>query len=282
MTLENPVNPIDPENPATDAHGKSDAHSGDPQEPLIPAPTKPEQKPRPHQCEVTCNKKRDWVDKITLGLEAFGLFVLIVYTIFTGLMYCANKKAADAAKSAADTAARQLEMAERPWVSIDTGKLISFGFQDDIGAYAAFDLGVSAMGHTPAQRVRALGRLVTRADFTNPALQTRAFCDEVEKTALRDSTIFPGQKNITVRASAIWGKDFAKNSKAKSVNFVVLGCLAYTDSFEKSHHTGFTFDLYRKDPTHPDLEMPIEVVPFGFTGQIEMTPNWSGFNTFTD
>ena len=170
-----------------------------------------------------------WVTAfLTLALVGIGISQVCIYKRQTEIFYSQRKL---------------MEAGERPWVSIDTGQLTGFGFQDDIGAYAAFDLGVSAIGQTPAHRVRALGRLVTRENFTKPALQTRAVCDEAEKTALRDVTVFPSQKNITVRASAIWGKDFAKSSNAKSVNFVVLGCLAYTDSFDGSHHTGFTFDL---------------------------------------
>src|ERR1035438_1237169 len=52
-------------------------------------------------------------------LELLVFAVLAIYTVFTGFMYCANKKAADAAKSAADTAAKQFETSERPWVDAD-------------------------------------------------------------------------------------------------------------------------------------------------------------------
>jgi hypothetical protein len=54
---------------------------------------------------------RDSIDKITLCLEGFGLVVLCVYTVFTALMYCANRDAADAAKTAADAAVKQVVIA---------------------------------------------------------------------------------------------------------------------------------------------------------------------------
>lgn len=57
-------------------------------------------------------------------MAGIGLIVLVAYTIFTALMYCANKKAADAAKSAADTASDTLKFSrqqsrfdERPYMS---------------------------------------------------------------------------------------------------------------------------------------------------------------------
>ena len=216
------------------------------------------------------------------ALEAAGFIVLTIYAVFTIAMYFANQKAADAAKKSADVAEATLVATVRPWVSIDTGKLSGFSFDDNDGASVEFDLGVSTTGQTPALHVRALGHLVSRDQLTNPALQTRAVCKEVETTALRDVTIFPNQKNITVRSSAIWGKDAAKKYTAKSVNFTVLGCLTYSDSLDKPHHTGFTFDVYKKDPRIPDAEMPIDIVPLGSIGNITMSPNWSNFTTFAD
>jgi hypothetical protein len=81
------------------------------------APTEPQSQQTPQRCEITCNKERDWVDKGTLVLQGIGLFVLVVYTIFTGLMYCSNKKAANAAKSAADTAKDALHITQRAYVT---------------------------------------------------------------------------------------------------------------------------------------------------------------------
>lgn len=65
-------------------------------------------------------------------MEGFGLFVLVVYTIATILIWCANKRAADAAKTAADAAVSQVGIAgksldatvtqfkldQRAWVAI--------------------------------------------------------------------------------------------------------------------------------------------------------------------
>jgi hypothetical protein len=45
-----------------------------------------------------------------MGLEIFGLGVLIAYTTFAALQWSANKKAADAAKTAADTSTDTLKL----------------------------------------------------------------------------------------------------------------------------------------------------------------------------
>jgi hypothetical protein len=221
------------------------------------AAKKQQEKPADKAARVTATATK-WM--------AFFTFVLCLSSIAT--IYVLKNQLAE------------MRATERPWLSIDTGRLTGFGFQDDVGAYAAFDLGVSATGQTPALHIRALGRLIT--NFTNPAQQSRAVCDEVEKEVLRDVTIFPSQKGVLVRASAIWDEDPKKRSMRGSGTFEVVGCVAYTDAFGNPHHTGFTFDLYGVDPSHPDLEMPIQVVPFGAKGQVAMSPNWSGFTTFAD
>ena len=52
-------------------------------------------------------------------LEVVTLIVFVVYAIYTGRMYYANRDSADAATKAANTAASQLEMTGRPWITID-------------------------------------------------------------------------------------------------------------------------------------------------------------------
>ncbi len=127
MSLENSENPIGAQHSAPDTRSESRDHKDKPDPPIPPAVVRSDPPPPPQKhCEITVNTKRDWIDWWTLRLEGFGLFVLIVYTVFTGLMWCANKKAAEAAKSAADTAKQSLNSVERPYVvfdSIETRKL---------------------------------------------------------------------------------------------------------------------------------------------------------------
>jgi len=69
-----------------------------------------ESKPPPPQTdhEKPCCKKRDWFDYAKAIVEVIGLGALLVYTGYTIKMYCTNKKAANAAESAANTAAGAL------------------------------------------------------------------------------------------------------------------------------------------------------------------------------
>jgi hypothetical protein len=55
--------------------------------------------PPSHSCyQITCNKKRDKWDIAKLVAEFFGLGFLILYTLYTAGIYCANKRAAQAAQ----------------------------------------------------------------------------------------------------------------------------------------------------------------------------------------
>jgi hypothetical protein len=123
VTSENPANPIRGGQTEPDAGWKPDEQSAHPKPEVPRTPTQSQATASSHHCEISCNKKRDWIDKVSLGLEAFGLVVLIVYAIATIAIWSTNKKAADAAKSAADTADKTLKQSiadRRPYVTLRT------------------------------------------------------------------------------------------------------------------------------------------------------------------
>jgi hypothetical protein len=76
----------------------------------------------PPQTKAHCNephsKEKHWIDYATVSLELIGLAMLCVYAGYTIKIYRANKQSADAATSAAKTAADSLVLAQRPWIKI--------------------------------------------------------------------------------------------------------------------------------------------------------------------
>jgi hypothetical protein len=54
----------------------------------------------------------------TLFVQRATLVAIVIYAILTAFIYCANKKAAEAAKSAADTARDSLVRGNRPWLGV--------------------------------------------------------------------------------------------------------------------------------------------------------------------
>jgi hypothetical protein len=172
---------------------------------------------------------------------------------------------------------------QRPWVSITSGELSSFDFQENapsvIEATAFFRLGINNTGATPALHIKAMGRLTTHADVVE---RSRAFCAEIDGMANKDMTAFPKEPGIKVLSSA--GFDGTEQvSPGESILPHVAGCLSYKDSAGHLHHTGFAFDIFRRGLSTPDgtEELPITVQKAGAPA-VSMGPSWSGFITFAD
>jgi hypothetical protein len=97
VTSENPTDDK-PVPPSVEANQNSDDKNASPPSSIPPGPTvKVHTKPS-HSCyEVTCKTKRDGWDYAKFVAELVGLGFLIAYTIYTAGIYCANKRAAQAA-----------------------------------------------------------------------------------------------------------------------------------------------------------------------------------------
>jgi hypothetical protein len=76
---------------------------------LNAVPPKPDSPPAPPKEKYSRKKCRNCLDIARFVVEVFGLVGLIVYAVLTYFMYCENRDAADAAKSAAKTAGKQLD-----------------------------------------------------------------------------------------------------------------------------------------------------------------------------
>jgi hypothetical protein len=105
MTLENPIGD---EQSSIHSENKSEDHTEKTDNVVPPLSTETKTKPCCIKKDITCNIKRDWIDKLTISLEALGFLALVVYAIFTIKIWHANNKSAKAAQSAAATAASTL------------------------------------------------------------------------------------------------------------------------------------------------------------------------------
>ena len=72
--------------------------------------------PSKTHCQITLKTEKTFWDKVKTGAEIFGIFCLLVYTIYTIKMYSVNKTAAEAATSAANTAYESLVSIQRAFV----------------------------------------------------------------------------------------------------------------------------------------------------------------------
>jgi len=67
--------------------------------------------------EITCKQEKTSLEKFKDWAEILGIVLLFVYTLYTIKMYRANRDAADAAKSAADTAKNSLVISQRAYLT---------------------------------------------------------------------------------------------------------------------------------------------------------------------
>jgi len=207
-------------------------------------------------------------------LEVAGFIVLFVYAIYTIRMYYANQESADAAKSAAETAARQLEMADRPWIKDVVRSNADFMFNN--GAFSwAVTIRAENVGHSVATAIFPETKLIAvhGADFIDaPRHQAKELCDRVSDRFERVKNdpsvwgiaIFPGDYTDLPSSPILWPpqiKDATFDGGTKvgtSVIPMLIGCVEYHyATSEKPHKTWFVYTLAHSDD--PTLPLPTRV-----------------------
>jgi len=242
----------------------------EPKVPIVPAPVKTNGEKPPDHCRVTCQIEKDWWDKAERFAAIAGIVLLAIYTGYTVKMYRANKKAADAAKRSADTAAKQeafLEVSQRPWVEVTNP---SISQQQTIpptvpiapyqpmlqGAPYEFVVTVKVYGTTPALRSysKMNPRIVSTpgvlyypfvAGIVPPPLDS---CSQTAEWENGTSTYFPNGSYPLGNSQITSLEDMKKLIHAKEALFWI-GCVRYEDAFKRRYQTNFCF--YWSTIDHP-------------------------------
>jgi hypothetical protein len=217
--------------PAEHRDSETEDHSQKTENPAPPIVSVPAEQPCPKHPEITCNTKRDWIDKTTLGLEGFGLFVLIVYTIFAGLMWCANKRAADAAESAARTAALALNISQRAYVLAEAAT-----WTDNGKSVSVF---VRNSGVSPARKVTVRSQLI--AFGGNYSVDS--MIGEGKLPPAGSIGTVPAGSTIQTRNlfQGKQGEMAIKGIKAGVVSVYEYGIITYSDIFGNLYQSRFCF-----------------------------------------
>lgn len=207
----------------------------------------------------------------------FTFGAVVVYAFITLLIYYANNKAANAAKTAADTAKIQLELSERPWVVARVSVGGNFTFRADGSASFIGSIVLKNIGKSPAIGIDPEYRLVIPAKekiFTEPAEQQKDLCDPLRKRKGKTglgilNVLFPDEETPPLSFSTNVSKEVIDFGKMKFPNDpanvfyiqpVIVGCTDYLFGFAPEHHqTGFIYQLYRVDPTRPNLPLAVIV-----------------------
>lgn len=168
----------------------------------------------------------------------------------------ATQQASSAAKSTAEATARQLELLQRPWISIDTYIESPLTFTSEGAAQVSVKFVIRNVGGTPAKGLSVDPELsIASQGQRDPVMERSKVCEENRaREAGSDGTLFPkGEltKSVTFLADA-W--DIVKESnRTGSFSPVVIVCASYRSTFDDSarYTTGVIYYLRRLDPSHP-------------------------------
>jgi hypothetical protein len=257
----NSENPAKQKNSTPNTKSESNQHATPTQPVISPVvgAAKPEAPPPSEKCKQSKCSEKHWLDYLEAGMGGLGLVVLVVYTIFTGLMYCANKKAADAAKSAADTASKQLILSEksidatvaqfqldqRAWLGVSQPIVASL--KDAQSGKPDFRAQVINTGKTPATNVSIapVTSIIKKGEFckTTYKPETVLFAGVHVPTAI-NTIAFPfGEREI--------GPSELAAIETGQLSWCIYAKISYNDVFKDTpvHVTEFCGVLQR-DKTH--------------------------------
>jgi hypothetical protein len=207
-------------------------------------------------------KQMDWVK---LSVEIATLFVIFAYTTLTAYQLIQVTISADAAKTSADTAQKELVQANRPWLGADhltftaPVRIVKLGGAPDLymlQALMAYKYEIRNYGKDPALRVHYHAEAIEfrlGTDVVDGAqdMRCKAADGEFSKDIGNGAAIFPSDfldatndnaPGILIQPRKIFGNNAPDTANGK---FYIAGCTSYVDQFfditKAVHHTRFCF-----------------------------------------
>jgi hypothetical protein len=250
MTSENPENSISPQDPSIHANEETDKHPGGPPPPAHPATTESHPPPTRQQCEITCDTKRDWIDKTTLGFEFVGLVVLIVYTIATVIYACITHRMWNEMQMQSCIQREASINAERAWVGLEGSPQVEATPLREKKFNSTIKIALKNFGKGPAFNVFSGARFATHGHVLDTITST---CNLIFPfVGLKPSSPVYGSEGITNQQ---WGSVIfpdsppfiaAHDTTAESASVLgqevfVVGCIVYKDQFRNPHWTKFSY-----------------------------------------
>lgn len=174
--------------------------------------------------------------------EKAAVLVALGIGVVNTLQYCANYKAASAARDAADVGASQLELSERPWVDADI-KVSGPLYFNVNGANLNVLITLRNTGHSPAVNTTINPGFMLLYGGPDPRTYRNQLCAQARNnvtaldygTTLFPNATFPQPETITIPQKTV-GESSSKQ-KGKMIWPVVVVCTAYGSMFNKSIYT---------------------------------------------
>lgn len=203
-------------------------------------------------------------------MAKIGAFVLIVYTSLTAIIAIYSIRSANAAREAVRATQKQLEMTDRPWISLEGINIEppGFIFTPQGEAHLTIHPVMKNIGHSVATDVTLKVAMVlpTPSDFVMIAdREQKKLCKPFTDEAIGIGNTFAVSIGVSVifpehiEDSWGYGADLIKNDIAKGQVVVqisgtskgiiaplLIGCIDYRYSSSTRHHqTGFAYDIRR-------------------------------------
>jgi hypothetical protein len=185
---------------------------------------------------------------------AFGLLILSAWQLRTASH--ALRKASDAMQSIMATLSHQLEMSQRPWVSINAIIVSPLTFNSEGAAQVTLKFSIRNVGSTPAKGLSIEPKMfVASLGEQDPVMERSMVCEKNRTRGIEtDGTLFPTlelTKSVTLQADA---KEIIKESnRTGSFAPALVVCASYKSTFDdrSRYTTGVIYYLRRIDPAHP-------------------------------
>lgn len=192
--------------------------------------------PAPHGYQITCKTEKDWRDKVKFWAELFGLALLLAYTIFTALMYRANKEAADAASQALKDNTNAFKIDEQARIRV-TNREAGWDIRLPVPRLAA-TYQYTNVGKTPAETI-GIDKHVSLIAF-RPDVDSLTFPATLPQKIVTRDTISNGDDRVlSVFNDSFPVKDFQDQVLNQKMLIVAWGCIEYRDIFEDLHWVDF-------------------------------------------
>lgn len=264
------------ENPITpNASGESNAQQtqGQPHVPIsagIPATP-----PAKSHCEITCKTEKTTWDKFKDGAEIVGICLLAVYTLYSIKMYCANKRAADAATKAANVASRQMELTQRPWVFVKEARVVSPLIFDNNGAEVTVEITVHNSGLSPASNVSVIPKLYPLHAVEPSESPIEGLCNATSYTSSNAGLlVFPNTDGPPQSLTFGLGKkEIQENTRHGILVVTPFICVLYRPTFRKDgpgYSSGIQYFLWPTIWPDKTTQIPANQLPLnrnGFFGE---------------
>lgn len=229
---------------------------------LSSLPTQIQPPPEHTQKPCQCGHHKTPLWKIHLDIAT--LAAIIIYAGFTYGILLQTKKSTQ-------TASRQLEMIDRPWIKVDLKPWVDFSFQNGNASWGV-ELITTNVGHSVASAIYPRARLLALPIgdvIDGPRNAAEQLCAEVARLfesvrkypVVWEDSIFPQggpityPQNIIVIPSEIEKQSFDGGPKVgRGVTLAVVGCVEYHyASSDKPHRTGVAYLLsHNEDPAIPE------------------------------